>query len=58
MGKDRPRGFKDGEKSKPDQKEETPKKSHVSKNKLKTEGVTELEYNRYSATSFCNFELT
>jgi hypothetical protein len=42
MGKTRPRGSKGGEKSKPDQKEETTKKAHVSKNKLKTEGVTEL----------------
>ena len=56
MGKDRPRKSKDGERPKQDQKEESTKKAYVPKNKLKTEGVTELEYNRYSATSFCNFE--
>ncbi len=53
MGKDRSRKSKDGDKTKQDQKEET-KKPYVPKNKLRT-GVTELEYNRYSATSFCNF---
>ena len=52
MEKVRSRGPKDAEKTKQDQKEETTKKAHVPKNKLKTDGVNELEYNRFSVTRF------
>ena len=32
------------------------KRNHVKPSKLRTEGVTELRYDRFSATSFANFE--
>jgi len=43
-------------KEKKDEKKTAPPTAIVPKNKLRTEGVSELKYDRYSATSFSNFE--
>ncbi len=56
MGKDRKRIADKKEESK--KSDESKKSSHpvAPRSKLRTEGVTELVYDRYSATSFTNFE--
>jgi len=45
---------KKGDGKRDDKKQQT--HPHAARNKLRTEGVTELKYDRFSATSFANFE--